>query len=105
MIAQTPPTPYYAVIFTSVRTEGNNGYAAMADAMDELAKQQEGYLGIESARNEIGITVSYWQSLEAIRNWKANTDHLIAQKYGREKWYANYKVRICKVERDYEFEG
>ncbi|MES2376424.1 MAG: antibiotic biosynthesis monooxygenase [Bacteroidota bacterium] len=103
MIAQTPSTPYYAVIFTSIRTEGNNGYAAMADAMDELAKQQEGYLGIESARNEIGITVSYWQSLEAIRNWKANTDHLIAQKYGREKWYANYKVRICKVERDYEF--
>lgn len=105
MIAQTPPTPYYAVIFTSIRTEGNNGYAAMADAMDELAKQQEGYLGIESARNEIGITVSYWQSLEAIRNWKANADHAIAQKYGREKWYANYKVRICKVERDYEFEG
>ncbi|WP_299359354.1 antibiotic biosynthesis monooxygenase [Mucilaginibacter sp.] len=105
MIAQTPQTPYYAVIFTSIRTEGNNGYAAMADTMDELAKQQEGYLGIESARNEIGITVSYWQSLEAIRNWKANTDHLIAQKYGREKWYANYKVRICKVERDYEFEG
>jgi heme-degrading monooxygenase HmoA len=105
MIAQTPPTPYYAVIFTSIRTEGNNGYAAMADAMDELAKQQEGYLGIESARNEIGITVSYWQSLEAIRNWKANADHAIAQKYGQEKWYANYKVRICKVERDYEFEG
>ncbi|MGF7081210.1 antibiotic biosynthesis monooxygenase family protein [Mucilaginibacter sp. UYCu711] len=105
MIAQTPATPYYAVIFTSIRTEGNNGYAAMADAMDELAKQQEGYLGIESARNEIGITVSYWQSLEAIRNWKANTDHAIAQKYGREKWYANYKVRICKVERDYEFDS
>lgn len=103
MIAQTPPTPYYAVIFTSLKHEGDNGYAAMADAMDELANQQEGYLGIESARNEIGITVSYWQSLEAIRNWKANTDHLIAQKYGREKWYANYKVRICKVERDYEF--
>jgi len=77
----------------------------MADAMDELAKQQEGYLGIESARNEVGITVSYWQSLEAIRNWKANTDHLMAQKYGREKWYSGYKVRICKVERDYGFEG
>ncbi|MDB5159257.1 MAG: hypothetical protein JWR50_3964 [Mucilaginibacter sp.] len=104
MIAQTPQTPYYAVIFTSTRTEGDNGYAAMADAMDELAKQQEGYLGIESARNEIGITVSYWQSLEAIRNWKANADHLMAQKYGREKWYAGYKVRICKVERDYGFE-
>src|SRR5882757_808871 len=98
MIANTPATPYYAVIFTSLRTEGDDGYGTMADAMDELAKQQEGYLGIESARNEIGITVSYWQSLEAIRNWKANTDHLMAQKYGREKWYASYKVRICKVE-------
>lgn len=105
MIAQTPVTPYYAVIFTSTRTEGDNGYGAMAEAMDELAKQQPGYLGIESAREEIGITVSYWQSLEAIRNWKANTDHLMAQKYGREKWYSGYKVRICKVERDYGFEG
>ncbi|TSJ43827.1 antibiotic biosynthesis monooxygenase [Mucilaginibacter corticis] len=105
MIAQTPKSPYYAVIFTSIRTEGDNGYAAMDDAMDELAKQQEGYLGIESARNEIGITISYWQSLEAIRNWKANADHLMAQKYGREKWYSSYKVRICKVERDYGFGG
>jgi heme-degrading monooxygenase HmoA len=105
MIAETPQPPYYAVIFTSIRTAGDNGYAAMADAMDELAKQQEGYLGIESARNEIGITVSYWQSLEAIRNWKANADHLMAQKYGREKWYSSYKVRICKVERDYGFGG
>ena len=103
MLAKTPPTPYYAVIFTSIRTEGDDGYGAMAQAMDELAKQQEGYLGIESAREEIGITVSYWASLEAIKNWKANTDHLIAQKYGREKWYTHYKVRICKVERDYEF--
>jgi heme-degrading monooxygenase HmoA len=104
MIAQTPPTPYYAVIFTSLRTPDETGYAAMADAMEKLAAQQEGYLGIEFARNEIGITVSYWQSLEAIRNWKANADHLMAQKYGREKWYESYKVRICKVERDHGFE-
>lgn len=103
MIASTPEPPYYAVIFTSIRTEGDDSYAAMADEMDQLAKQQEGYLGIESARNETGITVSYWQSLEAIKNWKANTNHLLAQKYGREKWYATYKVRICKVERDYGF--
>jgi heme-degrading monooxygenase HmoA len=102
MIASTPQPPYYAVIFTSTR-KGDEGYAAMADAMEELAAQQEGYLGIESARNDIGITVSYWRSLEAIKNWKANADHLMAQKYGREKWYASYKVRICKVERDYGF--
>ena len=103
MIAQTPTSPYYAVIFTSIRTEGDNGYGEMANAMDELARQQDGYLGIESARNEIGITVSYWQSLEAIRDWKQNTDHMFAQRYGREKWYEHYKVRICKVERDYGF--
>jgi heme-degrading monooxygenase HmoA len=103
MIAITPDPPYYAVIFTSLRTEGDDGYGAMADEMGELAKQQPGYLGIESARNELGITISYWRSLEDIKNWKANTRHLIAQKTGREKWYEQYKVRICKVERDYEF--
>lgn len=103
MIANTPSPPYYAVIFTSLRTEGDNGYATMSDEMVTLAQQQPGFLGVESARNEIGITVSYWQSLEDIKNWKANTRHLLAQKQGREKWYENYKVRICKVERDYEF--
>jgi len=103
MIAKTPTVPYYAVIFTSLRTEGDNGYGSMAEEMDELAKQQEGYLGIESARNDLGITISYWRSIEDIKNWKANTRHLQAQKQGREKWYEQYKVRICKVERDYGF--
>ena len=103
MIADTLETPYYAVIFTSLKSDTDEGYQAMAAEMEELAKQQDGYLGIESARSEIGITVSYWKSLEAIKNWKANTKHLNAQKQGREKWYAHYKVRICKVERDYEF--
>lgn len=96
--------PYYAVIFTSTRTKGDNGYAEMALQMEELAAQQPGYLGIESARDEIGITVSYWQSLEAIANWKANTDHLMAQKKGMKDWYTWYKVRICSVEREYDFE-
>lgn len=95
--------PYYAVIFTSLRTEGDNGYAAMAEEMERLAAQQPGYLGIESARSGLGITISYWQSLEAIKNWKANIDHLQAQKKGRTTWYSQYKVRICKVEREYEF--
>ncbi len=105
MIAQTPQPPYYAVIFTSVRTEVGDGYSEMADKMVELAKKQPGFLGVESARNEIGITVSYWESLEAIRMWKANVDHLEAQLLGRKKWYKNYKTRIAKVERDYEYEG
>jgi heme-degrading monooxygenase HmoA len=103
MIAKTPEAPYYAVIFTSLRTAGDNGYSSMADEMDKLAQQQDGYLGIESAREDLGITVSYWRSLEDIKNWKANTQHLFAQKQGREKWYEHYKVRICKIERDYEF--
>jgi len=103
MIAKTPQTPYYAVIFTSLRTDGDNGYSAMSDEMITLASQQEGFLGVESARDGIGITVSYWKSMAAIKNWKANTQHLQAQQYGREKWYERYKVRICLVERDYEF--
>ncbi len=95
--------PYYAVIFTSIRTEGDNGYQEMALLMEELAQQQEGYLGIESARSELGITISYWKNLEAIKHWKQQTDHLVAQRKGRADWYSWYKVRICKVERDYEF--
>jgi heme-degrading monooxygenase HmoA len=95
--------PYYAVIFASVQTENIEGYTDMADSMETLAKQQPGFLGIESARNDIGITVSYWQSLESIKKWKENLDHLTAQKKGREQWYSYYKVRVCKVERDYEF--
>lgn len=94
---------YYAVIFTSIRTEIEKGYAEMAERMEQLAKQQPGFIGVESARNEIGITVSYWESLEAIKNWKANLDHLDAQQKGRSTWYKNYKVRIAKVEREYEF--
>ena len=95
--------PYYAVIFTSKRTEGDNGYAEMSQLMDSLVKKQKGFIGVDSARNDIGITVSYWKNLEAIKNWKQQTDHLMAQKKGRTDWYSWYNVRICKVEREYEF--
>ena len=94
---------YYAVIFTSTRTEVEEGYAEMAVRMVELAKQQPGFIGLESARNEIGITVSYWESLQAIKAWKENTEHLFAQEKGKTTWYKNFKVRIAKVEREYEF--
>lgn len=95
--------PYYAVIFTSTQTDDTEGYSEMAEKMETLARQQEGFIGIESARNTIGITVSYWESLDAIKNWKANTEHLFAQQKGIEQWYNWYNVRICKVEREYEF--
>lgn len=96
-------TPYYAVIFTTKRSAHLDGYAEMARAMEELAAKQDGFLGIEGAYQEIGITVSYWSSLESIRNWKQQADHLVAQKQGREQWYTYYKVRVCKVEREYAF--
>lgn len=104
MISETPQPPYYAVIFTSIRTEENKGYSEMADQMVELASQQEGFLGVESARNEIGITVSYWKDLESIKKWKENTDHSIARALGKSDWYQSFKTRIAKVERDYGFE-
>ena len=104
MIAQTPSPPYYAVIFTNLRTEIDDSYGEMADEMVRLAQTQPGYLGHESVRNGLGITVSYWESLEFIKNWKSNTDHLLAQKFGREKWYSAFKIRIALVERDYGFE-
>jgi len=107
--AKTPPTPYYAVIFTSVRTDVDGGYGDMAERMVELARQQPGFLGVESARSpsgdRTGITVSYWTDLEAIRAWKANAEHLVAQRQGRESWYAHYRVRIARVEREYGVGG
>ena len=102
MIAKTPTPPYYAVIFTSLRSNIEEGYALMAEQMETLATEQPGFLGLESTRDGLGITVSYWESLEAIKHWKNQADHLVAQKMGRKKWYTAYKTRICKVERDYE---
>lgn len=103
-IAKTPQPPYYAVIFTSERTDEGNGYVEMADEMVKLASLQPGFLGVESAREGVGITVSYWESLEAIQQWKQNERHLVAQRKGKSDWYLTYKTRICKVERDYGFE-
>lgn len=105
MIATTPKPPYYAVIFTSIASEDTAGYELMAEHMLDLVKKQPGYLGHESARNSIGITVSYWDSLDAIKNWKAVSEHLVAQQLGRDKWYAAFKTRICLVERDYGFDS
>ncbi len=105
MIASTPAAPYYAVIFTSLRTDIDEGYGAMAERMVELAAQQPGFLGVESAREGVGITVSYWRDLASIKAWKANAEHLVAQQTGRSDWYRQYKTRIAKVERDYGFDS
>lgn len=105
MITPTPQPPYFAVIFTSKRTEGDHGYSEMAERMEALAKRQPGFLGIESARDaELGITVSYFKDEASIRAWKQNVDHAEAQRLGRERWYAAYDVRVTKVERAYSFE-
>ena len=101
-VAATPQPPYYAVIFTSVRTdEDHAAYLEAAARMEELAALQPGYLGMESAREGVGITVSYWRDLESIAAWKRHAEHVVAQKMGRANWYAHYRVRIAKVEREY----
>jgi len=95
---------YYAVIFSSTRTPGDNGYGEMAERMVELAKKQVGFMGVDSARDDqLGITVSYWENLEAIEAWKANAEHLKAQHLGYKKWYQSFSLRICKVERESHF--
>jgi len=104
LIAQTPKPPYFAVIFTSTRTEVDEGYGQAATRMLKLAEQESGFLGAESAREDVGITVSYWSSLAAIKSWKANIEHVEVQKQGRKTWYQSFKVRISKVERDYGLE-
>ncbi len=100
--ARTPQPPYYAVIFTSLRTDVDNGYAEVAQQMVEAAAAQPGFLGIESVRQELGITVSYWSSLEAIRAWKENMSHREAQSKAKE-WYKAFRVRVCRVEREHGF--
>jgi heme-degrading monooxygenase HmoA len=100
-IAQTPEPPYVAVIFTSLRTEGDRGYAEMTTRMDALAAEQPGYLGVEVARDGLGITVSYWVDEEAASAWKQVAAHLVAQERGRETWYSDYRVRVAVVQRDY----
>jgi heme-degrading monooxygenase HmoA len=102
--ASTPAPPYYAVIFTSYRTDGDHGYGAMAEKMVELASTMPGFLGVESAREGLGITVSYWESLDAIQHWRQQAEHRLAQQRGYEIWYQSFKLRVCRVERDYGFE-
>ena len=101
LIANTPKPPYYAVIFSSLRNNDIEGYTETAARMVELAALQPGFLGVESAREELGITISYWSDLESIKKWKANAEHLEAQRLGMEQWYSNYMTRIALVERDY----
>ncbi len=103
MIATTPQPPYFAVIFTSIKTPRDEGYNEMAEKMIALAAKQEGFLGVEAARNEIGITVSYWKDVASIKKWKEISEHKIAQEKGKTTWYKSFKTRIAKVERDYEF--
>ena len=103
MIAETPNPPYYAVIFTSARNDGDNGYHEMAELMVSLASQQDGFLGIESAREAIGITVSYWRDLASIQKWREHVQHTVARNKGRSDWYSAFKTRIALVERDYGF--
>ena len=100
-LAKTPKPPYYAVIFTSRRNDGDNGYGKMAGKMLELASVQPGFLGVDSAREDVGITVSYWADIESLKAWKENIAHRKAQKRGREEWYSEFKVRISKVEQEY----
>ena len=101
LISNTPEPPYYAVIFSSLRNDDIEGYAETAARMVELAALQPGFLGVESAREDLGITISYWSDLESIKKWKAHAEHLEAQKLGMDKWYSAYMTRIALVERDY----
>ncbi|MBL4669297.1 MAG: antibiotic biosynthesis monooxygenase [Flavobacteriales bacterium] len=104
-ISNTPKSSYYAVIFTSIRNVEYLDYDKVSDRMLELVQKQPGFLGFESAKEELGITVSYWQDEQSILNWRNNLEHQEAQRLGKEKFYKSYAIRICKVERAYFFES
>ena len=101
-IADTPEPPYTAVIFSSTRTEGDNGYSRMLERMESLAAAQPGYLGIESVKDGLeGFTVSYWHDESDAAAWKQVAEHLVAQERGKQVWYDEYRVRLATVARDY----
>jgi heme-degrading monooxygenase HmoA len=105
MIAKTPEPPYYAVIFTSVRSADAEGYDEMAARMSELSSAQPGFLGMEHASGDgLSITICYWASLEAIAAWKQNAEHSVAQSAGKDRWYDAFATRVLRVERDNFFE-
>jgi len=105
-IATTPEPPYYAVVFTSTRTDNDEGYKETSERMLKLAGEQPGYLGVESVRESgLGITVAYWKTEEAIRIWKRQVEHIEAQRKGRKSWYRSYRIRVCKVEREYGYDN
>lgn len=101
-----PTFPYYAVVFTSLRqADPGDGYVEMAERMEELARRQPGFLGVESVRDAsgAGITVSYWTDLDSIAAWKQNAEHLEAQRLGRDRWYRQFALRVCRVEREMNY--
>lgn len=102
-IARTPEPPYYAVIFTSLQTGDLDGYEEASRRMIELAASMPGFLGVEAARDGVGITVSYWTDLDSIAAWKREAEHVLVQGEGRRRFYSHYVTRIARVERDYDF--
>ncbi len=104
MIKNFPSPPYYAVLFSSKLSKDSTGYEDMAEFILSKARAHEGFLGFESAREHTGISISYWESLDHIKTWKEDAEHLVAQQMGKKQWYQEYQIRICKVERDYEFQ-
>jgi heme-degrading monooxygenase HmoA len=101
-LATTPEPPYVAVIFTSLRTEGDHGYTAMSDRMSRLVEQQPGFLGVDSAREDVGITISYWTDEQSASAWKRVAEHTIAQERGKKVWYSEYQVRVATITRAYD---
>lgn len=104
-IALLPAPPYCAVIFIARRTPVDEGYADTAARMESIAKNQPGFLGIESIEQGDGLelTISYWKDEQSIFDWKHNLEHLDAQRQGREKWYEGLEIRVARVERAYGF--
>lgn len=100
-MTNTPTPPYYAVIFIYEESDNSTGYAKMSARVNEIVKSQPGFLGVDDAKSELGISVSYWKDLESIKGWKNNLEHREAKARGKELWYTRYKVRIARVEQEY----
>src|SRR4051812_10584430 len=93
--------PFHAVIFVSQRTAGDNGYPEESARMAAMVQRQPGFLGMESSRGADGkgITVAFFETEEAIREWGRLAEHRQAQAQGRDTWYESFQIYYSRVER------
>jgi heme-degrading monooxygenase HmoA len=99
----------YAVIFKSKRQDANSElYYQHNDLLDEKIKSLPGYIkhsGLRHPESREGVTIAYFNSLDAIDNWRKDGEHMDAKKLAKSEFYENYFVEVTEVLDAYGWDG